>query len=158
RLFGAAWMQTTGFAPVFNIDTEDKPAQRLVLATVTASRRLEYAQTGEDDRISRGRTRLRSADLVIGRVAQAVGDSRTDELSTGAAAQACALEGVEYTLHGTYIGLVGMEFRVNGVLRAACTLIMPIMLPLTADARIAQDLATIMLIEGRAQLTTMRDV
>src|SRR5262249_12360217 len=112
-------MQTTRLAAVFDIDAEDKPAQLGVLTAIATSSRLECPQTREDDRISRGRTRLRTADLVIGRVAEGVIGSRTDEGAVAAAAKASALEGVEYALHGTYIGIVRMEFRVNGVLRAA---------------------------------------
>src|SRR5262249_37425334 len=144
--------------PVFNIDSEDKPAQWLVLATGAARGRLEYAQTREDDRIGWGWTRLRSADLVIGWVAQAVGFSRTDEDSVAAAAQASALEGVEYTLNRTCIGLVSVECRINGVLRVTRALIVAVMLPLTADARIAQNQSTIPLVERRTKLTTVRDV
>ena len=92
RLFGAARVETTWLAPVFDIDAEHKPAQRLVLATVTTRGRLEYSQTREDDRIRWGRTRFRSADLMIRRVAQAVVGRRTDEDSTGAATEASALE------------------------------------------------------------------
>src|SRR5437899_2483668 len=70
RLFGSSRMQATRFAAIFNIDTEDKPAVRLVLAARATIGGREYAQTREDDRIGRGRTRLRSADLGIIRVTE----------------------------------------------------------------------------------------
>src|SRR5262249_41823768 len=118
-LFGSARMQTTRFATIFNVDTEDKPAVWFVLTAGPTPGRREDAQTREDDRIGRGRTRLWSADLVIIRVAHSVRFGRTNEGSVAAAAQTGALQGVKHTLEGTVVGIEGMEVHVNGVFRIA---------------------------------------
>jgi hypothetical protein len=70
-----------------------------------------------------------------------------------AAAKAGAFQGVKDAL-----GRIRMEVRVKDVARIAFALVMPIVLPLPADARIGQQGGTILVRVRRAQLTAMADV
>ena len=146
-------METTRFAAVFNIDPEDHVPGVGCPAVACVRLRLEGANASQNDGIGRCRTWLWPADLMIIRVAEVVGNSRTNELSARAAAQASAQQRVIYAF-----GSIRMEIHIDFILRIAGALIVADVRPLAADARITQNLTAVLLAEGRAQLTTMRDV
>src|SRR5439155_24983448 len=122
--------------------------------------RRQFANARENDRIGRGRTRLRPAHLVIIRSTELeLMDKRPlrwrDERARFriAAAQAGAIQRVKYALRG-----IRMEIHIEDFARVALTDIMAGMLPLAADARVPQwTMRAVHLIERRTQLTNMAE-
>jgi len=152
-------MIATRLAAVFDIHSEDYIAFFRFTSIARAGLRRKGANTAEDNGIGRGRARHRAAHAMIIRITERELLAYSQELAIrlihrrATAAQAGAHESVEYAFGG-----IGMEVRVNGVLLVACALIMAMMLPLTADTRVTQNLAAILLAEGRAQLAAVRDM
>ena len=160
RLNRALRMESTRLAAVFDIDTEDHPFRALPFARIVSVWR-ELADAREDDRIGRCRTRLRSAHLVIIRIAELElmdtqsATRRRDERSRCriAAAQTGATQRVEHTLRSRRV-----EVHIERVPFVATAAKVAVMLPLAADAEIPENRTAIHLAERRAQLATVRDV
>src|SRR6185369_8443300 len=69
RIDGSTRMATTWFAAVFDIDAQNHPFGTFVTVTVIV-RAFQYSDAGPDKSIGRSRARLRTADLMVIRVAE----------------------------------------------------------------------------------------
>ena len=144
-------MEATRFASVFDINTEYHPVRAFGWAEIVHGR--YRSNTREDQGVGWRRTRQWPAYPVIIRVAESeLQILETREVAIrqvlrcrSAARQACAQQRVEDAFRG-----IRMEVRGIDVAWIAFALVMAIMLPLAADARIGQYLRTILLGVWRA--------
>src|SRR6266498_3245625 len=155
RFNGTTRMAATWFTAVFNVDPEDDPFRLRGPAAFDVIRRGNPTDSREDDGIGWRRTWLRSADLMIIRIAQAIDDDWRDKHPSlrVTAAQAGAVERVILAFRR-----LRMEVHVDDVAWVGRAFIVARMLPLAADARIAEDFTAIHVTERCTELATVRDL
>ena len=157
RLFGAARVQTTWLAPVFDIDAEDNPFRTLAASTAVGPLR-HPANTGEDNSIGWRWSRFRAASAVVW-IADDVLLTRRGECAMCADFRSAATEASAEERVIVALRRLRVEVNVDLVNRIALTVVMTMVRPLTADARIAQRVGVaIPVAEWSARLTTMSDL